>query len=114
MDPKKNDLVSLLTCNILPVRKVRHAVAELSLQGCESNFAVVDRAKLADVFANSATFLDFSLEEVRQLEPFLRALNLGEKYLSRICTEETACSDDGTLDRGLTLEFQDRAYPLLR
>lgn len=114
MDPKQNDLASLLTQNILPIRKMRHGTAELSLQNCGADFVVTDRAKLENIFADSATFLDFSLEEVRQLDPLLQALNLSEKYLSHVYTEETSCSDDGISDWDLTLGFKDRAYHLLR
>ena len=114
MDPKKRDLTPLVPCNILPVRRVRHSSAEVSLQNCGSNFSVVDRTKLADIFRDHVGFLDFSLEEVRQLDPFLQAMDLSKKFLSCVCTEETACSDDGVLDMDLTQEFNDRAYYLLR
>jgi hypothetical protein len=114
MNPKKSDLIPLVPCNILPVKKVRHGSAEVSLQNCGSNFTVIDRTKLADIFREHVGFLDFSLEEVRQLDPFLQALDLSKKYLSRICTEETACSGDGVLDVDLTEKFKGRAYHLLR
>lgn len=114
MNPETSDLIPLVPCNILPVKRVRHGSAEVSLQNCGSNFTVVDRTKLADIFRGHVGFLDFSLEEVRQLDPFLRALNLSKKYLSCVCTEETACSGDGVLDTNLTEKFNDRAYHLLR
>ena len=114
MDPERQDLIPLVPCNILPVRRVRHGSAEVSLQNCGSNFSVVDRMKLADIFTGHIGFLDFSLEEVRQLDPFLQALDLSKKFLSRVCTEETACSDDGVLNMDLTQEFNYRAYYLLR
>jgi hypothetical protein len=114
MDPKECDLISLVSLNILPVRRTRHGLAEKSLQNCESNFAVVDRTKLADIFEDHVGFLDFSLEEVRQLDPFLQATGLSKKYLSSVCTAETACGDDGVLDVELTEKFKDRAYHLLR
>ncbi len=114
MDPEESDLLPLIPCSILPVKSAGDATAGISLQNCRSNFTVIDRTKLADVFMGYVGLLDFSLEEVRQLEPFLQALHLNKKYLSRICTEETACSDDGDLDEALTEEFEDRAYHLLR
>ncbi|CZR67410.1 uncharacterized protein PAC_17309 [Phialocephala subalpina] len=113
-DPKRSDLTPLLSCNILPVKKARHDSANVSLQNCGSDFTVVDRTKLADIFKGHVGFLDFSLEEVRQLDPFLQALDLSKKYLSRVCTDETACSDDGVLDVDLTENFKNRAYDLLR
>lgn len=114
MDPKESDLLPLVQHNILPVRITGHASAGISLQNCRRNFTVIDRTKLADIFTGHVGLLDFSLEEVRQLEPFLQALDLGKKYLSRVCTEESACSDDGDLDEILTDKFKDRAYHLLR
>jgi hypothetical protein len=114
MDLEKSDLIPLISCNILPVRTTRLGSAEVSLQSRGSNFTVIDRTKLADIFREHVGFLDFSLEEVRQLDPFLHALDLSKKYLSRVCREETACSDDGVLDVDLTEKFKDRAYYLLR
>jgi hypothetical protein len=113
MDPKERDLSSLVARNVLPVTRSGNP-AGTTLQNCGNNFTVIDRTKLADIFREHVGFLDFSLEEVRQLDPFLQALDLSRKYLSRVCTEETTCGDDGVLDRTLTEEFKDRAYHLLR
>ncbi len=114
MDPTKPDLIPLVPYNILPIRRMRHGSADMSLQNCGSNFSVVDRMKLADIFRDHTGFLDFSLEEVRQLDPILQALDLSKKFLSRVCIEETACSNNGVFDMDLTQEFNDRAYYLLR
>ena len=114
LDPKESDLMSLLNHNIFPVRRLDVVSAETTLQNCGSNFTIIDRTKLADIFRAHVGFLDFSLEEVRQLDPFLQALTLSKKYLSHVCTEETACNDGGVLDVALTENFKDRAYYLLR
>ncbi|KAH8808653.1 hypothetical protein F5884DRAFT_900865 [Xylogone sp. PMI_703] len=114
MDPKESDLESVINCDILPVRDDRYGSTRISFQNCQGNFVVIDRAKLATVFTGYVGFLDFTLEEVRQLEPFLRALKLDKKCLSRLCTEETTCTEDGVVDRRLTEELKDRAYYLLR
>ena len=78
------------------------------------NFVVTDRVKLSDIFRGHASFLDFTLEDVRRLDPFMGALGLKKKYLSLICTEETACNGGAEFDRSLTEDFKDRVYGLLR
>ena len=114
MDPKREDLASLITVNFLPIRRTGTASAGLRFQNCGSNFGVVDRTKLADIFMAHTGFLDFSLEEVQNLAPFLTALNLSNKYLSSLCIEETGCGDSGIFDVTLTESFKNRAYHLLR
>lgn len=113
MDPKREDLTSLAEANFLPIRRTGSASAGVSFQSCRNNFSIIDRAKLADIFKPYTGFLDFSLE-VQNLAPFLQALDLRNKYLSRLCTEETACSDSGLLDVVLTEKFKNRAYYRLR
>lgn len=114
MDPKPGDLESMVECNILPVRGDRSGSERVSFCNYHSNFVVIDRLKLGEVFRGHIGFLDFSLEEVRQLNPFLEALNLDKKFLSRVCTDRTACTEERVLDARLTTEFRDRAYDLLR
>jgi hypothetical protein len=115
MSPKQEDLEKLLTCNFLPVKVPRlGADDEVSFQNCQNNFAIIDRTKLAEIFHGHVSFLNFELEEVLELQPFLNALGLSKKYLSSICREETACDEDGSIDSRLTAEFRDRAYDLLR
>jgi hypothetical protein len=114
MDPKRGDLTSLAEANFLPIRRTSSASAGVCFQSCRSNFSIIDRTKLADIFRPHTGFLDFSLEEVQNLAPFLQALDLSNKYLSSLCTEETACSDSGLLDVVLTEKFKNRAYYLLR
>jgi len=108
-DPKREDLTSLVETNFLPIRQTSSASAEVCFQSCQTNFSIIDRKKLADIFRPYTAFLDFSLEEVQNLAPFLKALDL-----SSLCTEETACSDSGILDVVLTQKFSNRAYYLLR
>lgn len=105
MEPEQGDLDILITSEILPVRRPGSA--------SNSNFAIIDRTKLAEIFDGHATFLDFTLEEVHQLYPFLHALDLERNYLSLLCDEETACGDNGSVDRKRTAEFKERAYDLL-
>ncbi|KAE8447535.1 hypothetical protein EG329_010665 [Mollisiaceae sp. DMI_Dod_QoI] len=114
MDPKKSDVDPLLRCSILPIETAGSRSPSISFQTCQGNFVINDRMKLADTFVGRVGFLSFSLEEVRQLDPFLQALDLSKKYLSSVCIEETACTDDGVVDVNLTEQVRDRAYYLLR
>jgi hypothetical protein len=112
--PQKSDLLPLLRCKILPIRRSRAGFTQVSFQNPQSNFAVADRTKLAKIFEDHVGFLDFSLDEVRQLDPFVHALGLSQNLLSSLCIEETACTDDGILDSDLIERFIERAYFLLR
>ncbi len=113
MDPKEGDLDLLLTCNILPIAGPG-SNSNVQLRSCRKNFAVNDRGKLAEIFKDSVDFLAFSLEEVRALDPFLKALGLNKKFLSQLCTEQTACDEEGVVEESLTLDFKNKAYDLLR
>jgi hypothetical protein len=114
MEPKQGDLNILITSEILPVRRPGSASnSNAFFRSCRDNFVIIDRTKLAEIFDGHATFLDFTLEEVHQLYPFLLALDLERNYLSLLCDEETACGDNGSVDRKRTAEFKERAYDLL-
>lgn len=115
MRPRPNDLSILSTCNFLPVRVPQPGAAhQIEFRSCQSGFAIIDRIPLAEIFEGHVELLDFSLEEILQLEPFLRSLNLRNKYLSLLCSEETDCQEEGILDNRLTAAFNSIAYHLLR
>jgi len=86
----------------------------VSFQNANSNFVVNDRPKLEEVFKDHIGFFDFTLEEVRQLAPFLKALGLENNYLSHVTTEETACTENKLCDANLTQSFKNKSYGLLR
>lgn len=114
MNPKKEDLSSLLEVNFLPILRINPPGEALRFQNSRSNFSIIDRTKLGEIFKSHTGFLDYSLEEVQNLAPFLKALGLSNKFLSRLCIEETACGDSGLMDLDLTEKFRNRAYYLLR
>jgi hypothetical protein len=113
MHPKPVDLECLEGCNILPIRGPS-LEEDAFLTHSQDDFAINDREKLAKMFNGHVKFLDFSLEEVCHLEPFLQALGLSKNFLSRLCTEKTDCDDDGIFEDTLTAKFKNRAYYLLR
>jgi len=111
--PERHDLESLATGLVLPIR--RHLQnGSITLGNLQETFAIIDNTKLSAIFQDHVDLLDFSLEEVHELAPFLEGLGLQIKYLSRICTTQTACDEDGTVNESLTLDFTDRAYEILR
>ncbi|RFU34079.1 hypothetical protein B7463_g2224, partial [Scytalidium lignicola] len=113
MDPTRQDLEPLATCNVLPIR--RHASrGNIALGNFWETFAIIDNTKLSAIFWEHVDLLDFSLEEVHEMAPFLEGLGLQTKYLSRLCTIQTASGEDGVIDERLTREFTDRAYEILR
>lgn len=112
MNPTRQALESLATCYILPIR--RHASGNIKLGHIQETFAIIDTTKLLAIFRDHVDVLDFSLEEVHELAPFLEGLGVQYKYLSRLCTTQTACREDGIIAGRLTREFTDRAYEILR
>ncbi|KFZ02938.1 hypothetical protein V502_11372 [Pseudogymnoascus sp. VKM F-4520 (FW-2644)] len=112
MNPTRQVLESLATCYILPIR--RHTSGNINLGHLQETFAIIDTTKLLAIFQGHVDVLDFSLEEVHELAPFLEGLGLQCKYLSRLCTTQTACREDGMVAGRLTREFTDRAYEILR
>ena len=116
MKPSPNDLNILSTCNFLPVRVPQPPgeARRIEFRACQSDFAIIDRIKLEEIFEGRVELLDFTLEEILQLEPFLTSLGLRNKYLSLLCREETDYQGESLLDNRLTADFNDRAYDLLR
>ena len=111
-DPERQDLESLATCNVLPIR--RQVFGSITLGNLQETFAIIDNTKLSAIFQDHVDLLDFSLEEVHELAPFLGGLGLQSKYLSRLYTTQTSCDENGTADEILTRKFTDRAYEILR
>jgi hypothetical protein len=113
MDPTRQDLEPLTTCNVLPIR--RHVSrGNITLGNLQETFAIINNTKFSTIFRDHVDLLDFSLEDVHELAPFLEGLGLQSKYLSRLCTTQTACDEDGMIDDRLTREFTDRAFEILR
>jgi hypothetical protein len=118
MNPRKGDVDLLLIFNNLSITQPlqpNQQNGSTVLQSSETQFFVNDRPKLKDIFQRRTPMLDFTLEEVRQLQPFLHALGVDQKYVSLQCDEKTDCSKEGSsIDSMLTADFHDRAYDLVR
>ncbi len=76
----------LLRHCILPVR---YANGQVRLCSSAKEFAIVDHKKLGAIFRDRVETLDFTMTEIRQLEPFIRWSGREVCYLSRLVKEIT-------------------------
>lgn len=112
LQPTAESLQPLWELAIFPVKLHDGRV---KLQPRSFDFAIVDRQNLADAFDGRARLLDFSLEEVWKLEPFLSCFDLEDRYLSRM-VEERSSIKEGSSDPHsvLTRNLRRKAYALFR
>lgn len=102
----------LMNRKIFPVRYPGGGVRCVSVQ---THFFIVDREPLRSKFEGRVRFLDFSLEEVVQLYPFLNWIQLDDRYISRCVTESTSVPHSSAQPSShLDHQFRYRAYALLR
>ncbi|KAH9237080.1 hypothetical protein K456DRAFT_1495726 [Colletotrichum gloeosporioides 23] len=80
-----------------------------------TGFCVIDRESLRSSFKNKVNFLDFTLEQVARLRPFLEWTHLEDRYLSR-CVKEITSFHGGaaTLITNPQRQIRHRAHALLR
>ncbi|KAL2065322.1 hypothetical protein VTL71DRAFT_2991 [Oculimacula yallundae] len=109
--PTIEDLSQLHDSKIFPVKSSSRPV---ELRTRLESFSIIDRQPWADAFKGKLDVLDFSLKEVRSLEPFLSCMQVGG-YLSEVVIEKS--SFDGSLPEPnpkRTKSLQRRAYALSR
>ncbi|KAF4340028.1 hypothetical protein FBEOM_6067 [Fusarium beomiforme] len=83
---------------------VRYPNGSVKLQSGLTQFAIADRKVLRELFAAQAKMLDFSLDEVRRLRPFLSWLGMESRYLSTSVREISTVAG-GPMDK---LQYPDR------
>jgi hypothetical protein len=110
MNPTPGSLRELDGCNIMPVRT---ATGYSALLGVAADYAIVDREKYVAPFRGKATLLDFGVQQVRELQPFLTALGLENRHMT-LAVRELSRVSEGKLDVDLTNEFRQRAWALTR
>jgi hypothetical protein len=106
------DAAPFLKCKLFPVK---YPDGTTSLTSADVEFAIIDRQHLADRFQPHVKVLDYTLEEVRCLKPFLEWANLHNRYLSASVKEITCLSGD--MRRAISLPSRDmgrKAHALLR
>jgi len=109
--PTIKDLDKLRESRIFPVRKTN---GELELQTRLARFSIVDRQPWADSFQGKLDVLDFSLKEVRTLEPFFSSMEVGG-YLSEVVIEKSSLqSIPPKPSTRRTRDLRRRAYALSR
>lgn len=102
----------IMESNIFPVRYPESGVRCVSAQ---TQFFIFDRESLRSSFEDHVKFLDFSLEEIVKLRPFLSWARVEDRYISRCVREFTSIQDSGTHPMSKHgHEFRHRAHALLR
>ena len=104
------DCIRRLRC--LPV-KMTNGSTELA--STASEFFIVDRIEYGAVFQGKVPIMEFSLEDVRRLSPFLRALGLEDRYMSSATGETTTVQQpDSEPSASLTFAFRQRSKAFYR
>ncbi|KAK6725139.1 hypothetical protein SNK04_003944 [Fusarium graminearum] len=94
---------------------VKHPNGLVKLHPGRTDFAIVDRKALGDIFGTRAKTLDFTLDEVRRLQPFLSWLNMGSRYLSASVREiSTVASESMNKLQSPDREIKQKADGLYR
>ncbi|KAH9997392.1 hypothetical protein F4779DRAFT_606565 [Xylariaceae sp. FL0662B] len=107
LDPKP-----VLEGRTFPVKLPDGSVQLLSTS---TDFAIVDRKALGDIFSTMAKMLDFTLDEVHRLEPFLQWAGIDDRRLSVKVAEITTPTDNGEFSvRESNRNIKSRAYALCR
>ncbi|KAK0742653.1 hypothetical protein B0T18DRAFT_168089 [Schizothecium vesticola] len=70
-----------------PILPIRHNDGKVLLLPASTGFAIIDRAGPMAQFRDLVKTLDFTMEEVHDLELFIRWAGLGHRYLSRMVEE---------------------------
>jgi hypothetical protein len=106
-DPKH-----VLQGRVIPVK---YPTGVIELCSSSVDFAVSDRIHLSGLFTGKAKFLDFDVNEVARLEPFLKWTGLDARYVSSSVKEISAVRGD--VHRSLTSpsrKIAGKAHGLLR
>ena len=108
--PGKGALDKLKPYGFLPVQGTD---ATTSLKTALDLFAISDRSAYASEFIGKVPILEFDREEVRELSPTIKALNLEHRYISQLVVE-TPTAEDSSKEGTLSDSVQKRAYALYR
>jgi hypothetical protein len=106
------DPIPILDKEVFPVR---FPTGDVRLLTGSNGFALLDRKSLGDDFTHLANFLDFSIDEVRSLQPLIRWASLEERYLSKAVKEISSVDADST--RPISSPYREiklKAHALLR
>lgn len=76
-------------------------------------FAIVDRVHYMELFADKIPVMDYSREETHQLETFILALGLQDRYISQLI-QELSMVNGASYDMILSNRIRRRAYSIFR
>lgn len=91
---------------------VRSADGSVILKVASTDFAVVDHERFGQAFRQRADMLDFSLDDVQKLRPFLKATKLTNNYLSDLVDEVSEVKGNSVESPVLTAQLNGLAYAL--
>lgn len=109
-EPREATLEELKPLNILPLKQMSGKVL---VRNSHNFFVIIDRREYGKAFEGKYSMLDFTLEEVNELQPFLLALGLQSRYISRM-VEEKSTVQGGTWDWILSDKFREKALAIFR
>ncbi|KAK6958355.1 hypothetical protein Daesc_001154 [Daldinia eschscholtzii] len=112
LNPPDKPPDGLLERRILPVREVG---GQITLTSAATDFGIVNRRKLGDIFHDRVKILDFTVNEVVKLKPLIKWAGIENRYLSR-SIQETSVLDPGfkVPISDPTEDIRRKAYGLLR
>ena len=94
---------------------VRFPDGQVRLCSGQDTFSLQDRKILGKAFGRLANFLDFDLQELRRLEPFITWAGLGDRYLSISVKEITSADRESTQPMSTPYrEIRRKSHALLR
>lgn len=93
---------------------VKHPSGSITLASIHTSFFVVDREPLRESFRTKVKLLDFTLNEVVQLRPFVEWTGLEKLYLSNCVKEITSQRGPADIVRNPDRQVCNRAYAILR
>jgi hypothetical protein len=113
--PTRKVVEKLKPLTIFPVKAASRSIAPVVLRARNESFSIIDRQPWADAFQGQIDLLDFSLEEVRKLRPFLSSFDLESRYLSRAIAETSSFQGEvREQSRKRTRQIRNRAYAIAR
>jgi hypothetical protein len=113
LDPTAEDLDELIRLSCLPVHVP--GSNRVKLMRPSEIFFIADRREYEQVFRGKVPVLDYSLEEIHALQPFLEALGLADRYMSVAVQETTRVQQLSDVPlKSLSQAFRARAKALYR
>jgi hypothetical protein len=105
----------ILEGNVFPIKYPNNG-GLVELCSTKTDFMIADREPLLELFSGRARRLDFNVNDILRLEPFLRWAGLEKRYLSRSIKEITALGNDDSSKRLISSDrdIALKAHGLLR